>query len=169
MKKMNLPAASLLCAAACLQCQPLNASEKADTITLNLDDVEVVANRASSKVPVAFTNVLKSDLERNNTGRDIPYLLGMTPAVVATPDAGGGMGYTSMRLRGSDNSRINVTANGIPLNDPESHRLYWVNMPDLASSLRDVQVQRGNLHQWRRSLRRQHQYDYRRPERGCLR
>lgn len=143
MKKMNLPAASLLCAAACLQCQPLNASEKADTITLNLDDVEVVANRASSKVPVAFTNVLKSDLERNNTGRDIPYLLGMTPSVVATSDAGGGMGYTSMRLRGSDNSRINVTANGIPLNDPESHRLYWVNMPDLASSLRDVQVQRG--------------------------
>ncbi|MDE5941796.1 MAG: TonB-dependent receptor [Muribaculaceae bacterium] len=116
---------------------------EADSLVVNLHDVEIVANRASAKVPVAFTNVLKSDVSNANNGRDIPYLLGMTPSVVTTSDAGAGMGYTGMRVRGSDATRINVTANGIPINDAESHRVYWVNMPDLASSVRDIQVQRG--------------------------
>ncbi|MBD5226201.1 MAG: TonB-dependent receptor plug domain-containing protein [Bacteroidales bacterium] len=120
-----------------------SAAAETDSLTVELHDVEIVANRASAKIPVAFTNVLKSDLRNSNEGRDIPYLLGMTPSMVSTSDAGGGVGYTSLRVRGSDASRINVTANGIPINDAESHQVYWVNMPDLASSLRDIQIQRG--------------------------
>ena len=112
-------------------------------MAVSLHDVDVVANRASAKTPIAFTNVLKSEIAGSNTGRDIPYLLGMTPSVVSASDAGSGMGYTYMRVRGSDASRINVTANGIPINDSESHNVYWVNMPDFASSVRDIQVQRG--------------------------
>ena len=117
--------------------------EEDDSLNLVLEQVEVVANRATAKTPVAFTNVGKRELLRNNDGRDMTYLLQMTPSVTTTSDAGGGMGYTSMRIRGTDGSRINVTANGIPINNPESHNVYWVNMPDLASSLRDVQIQRG--------------------------
>ncbi len=126
--------------------QPVYGAESeaaADSLSLKLNEVEVMANRASSRSPIAFTNVEKSEIEKSNTGRDVPYLLGLTPSIVAASDAGGGIGYTSMRVRGSDASRINVTANGIPINDPESHRVYWVNMPDLASSLRDIQIQRG--------------------------
>lgn len=140
----------MLCAAALQAAATPGAAENrgkdaaaVDSLGIDLREVEVVANRASSKSPIAFTNVLKSDIEKGNTGRDIPYLLSMTPSVVSASDAGAGIGYTSMRVRGSDASRINVTANGIPINDAESHRVYWVNMPDLASSVRDIQVQRG--------------------------
>ena len=114
-----------------------------DTVSTELKEVEIVANRATQKTPVAFTNVSKRELTKHNTGRDMTYLLQLTPSVTVTSDAGAGMGYTSMRVRGTDGSRINVTANGIPINNPESHNVYWVNMPDLASSLRDVQIQRG--------------------------
>ncbi len=119
----------------------VSGSESTDTVALSA--VEIVANRATAKDPVAFTNIVKADIEKINDGRDIPYLLGMTPSVIMTGDAGAGMGYSYMRVRGSDASRINVTTNGIPINDAESHRVYWVNMPDLASSVRDVQIQRG--------------------------
>lgn len=119
------------------------ASNDSDSLNLLLNQVEVVANRATAKTPVAFTNVSKKELLHNNDGRDMTYLLQFTPSVTTTSDAGGGIGYTSMRIRGTDGSRINVTANGIPINNPESHNVYWVNMPDLASSLRDVQIQRG--------------------------
>lgn len=111
--------------------------------SINLDEVAIVATRATSKTPVAFTDVKAADLEKSNQGVDIPYLLQMTPSVVTTSDAGTGIGYSSMRVRGSDASRINVTANGIPFNDAESHQVFWVNIPDLASSLRDIQIQRG--------------------------
>lgn len=114
-----------------------------DSMSVVLNQVDIVANRADSKTPVAYTNIGKRQLTANNDGRDMTYLLNMTPSVTVSSDAGGGMGYTAMRVRGSDPSRINVMANGLPLNDPESHRVYWVNMPDLASSLRDVQIQRG--------------------------
>ncbi len=117
------------------------ASIEADTVALH--EVEVVSNRATAKTPVAFTNVTKAEIARINDGRDLPFLLGMTPSMIMTSDAGAGVGYSSMRVRGTDGSRINVTINGVPVNDAESHRVYWVNMPDLASSLRDVQVQRG--------------------------
>ncbi len=126
----------------CLYASEENPSEP-DTVPSILMELEVVANRATAKTPVAFTNVSKKELLKDNDGRDITYLLRFTPSITTTSDAGAGIGYTSMRVRGTDGSRINVTANGIPINNPESHNVYWVNMPDFASSLRDVQIQRG--------------------------
>lgn len=120
-----------------------NAHEENVDSGIVLKQLEVVANRATARTPVAFTTIGKKELLRDNDGRDITFLLQATPSVTITSDAGAGMGYTSMRVRGTDGSRINVMANGIPINNPESHNVYWVNMPDLASSLRDVQIQRG--------------------------
>lgn len=117
--------------------------EEADSIAIDLKGVEITANRAGVKTPIAFTNVDSKQIKRANDGRDIPSILEMTPSIVTTGDAGAGIGYSSLRVRGSDASRINITANGVPINDSESHNVYWVNMPDLASSLRDIQVQRG--------------------------
>lgn len=128
--------------AICVAAAPVRA-EKPDSVSVQLRQVEVMANRADRKTPVAFTNVSKADLLKANDGRDITMLLSSTPSVLSSSDAGAGMGYTSMRVRGSDASRINIMANGIPLNDGESSIVFWVNMPDLASSLRDVQIQRG--------------------------
>lgn len=130
-----------VCAAPCALATESQYADSSKVI--NLDNVEIVANRADEKTPVAYTNVSKKQIERVNDGRDIPFLLNMTPSVITTSDAGAGMGYSSIRVRGTDGSRINVTANGIPINNPESHNVYWVNMPDLASSLRDIQIQRG--------------------------
>ncbi len=118
-------------------------SEPADSLAIELSGVEISANRAGVKTPVAFTNISREEIARGNDGRDLPSLLEMSPSIIATGDAGAGIGYSSIRVRGSDGSRINITANGIPINDSESHNVYWVNMPDLASSLRDIQVQRG--------------------------
>ena len=115
-----------------------------DTLkSVKLQEVSVVANRATEKTPIAFSNVTGKEIGKRNLGQDIPYLLSMTPSVITTSDAGTGIGYTSLRVRGVDASRINVTANGVPINDSESHNVYWVNMPDLASSIKDVQIQRG--------------------------
>ncbi len=116
-------------------------SQSSDTIALR--GIEVAANRASETTPVAFSVVSAEQIEKSNDGRDIPFLLSMTPSLTATSDAGGGVGYSALRIRGTDASRINITANGVPVNDGESHNVYWVNMPDLASSLRDIQIQRG--------------------------
>lgn len=116
-------------------------SQSSDTIALR--GIEVAANRASETTPVAFSVVSAEQIEKSNDGRDIPFLLSMTPSLTATSDAGGGVGYSALRIRGTDASRINITANGVPINDGESHNVYWVNMPDLASSLRDIQIQRG--------------------------
>lgn len=113
------------------------------TSIINLKEVNIVASRANEKTPIAFTNVTANQLSKINYGQDIPYLLSLTPSVITTSDAGTGIGYTSMRVRGTDGTRINVTANGVPLNDAESHNLYWVNMPDMASSVKDIQIQRG--------------------------
>ena len=107
------------------------------------DEITILANRAGVNTPIAYTNIEKSDLEKNNSGRDIPYLLELTPSVVVSSDAGAGVGYTSIRIRGSDMTRINVTLDGIPLNDSESHGVWWVNLPDLVSSVDNVQIQRG--------------------------
>ncbi len=111
--------------------------------TVDLQEVQVVSTRATAKTPVAFTNVSKEQIQKQNTGVDLPFLLLNTPSVLTTSDAGAGIGYTSIRVRGTDASRINVTTNGIPMNDAESHSVYWVNTPDLATSLEDIQVQRG--------------------------
>lgn len=107
------------------------------------DEVLVAATRADSKTPVVITNVSKKELSKRNLGQDIPSLLSITPSFVTTTDAGAGVGYTGFRIRGSDANRINVTIDGIPLNDSESHGVFWVNMPDFTSSLNDIQIQRG--------------------------
>ncbi|MDE3743026.1 TonB-dependent receptor [Maribacter polysaccharolyticus] len=108
-----------------------------------LDEVFVSAVRATIESPVTFTNLTKEDLKPRNLGQDIPILLNFMPAVVTTSDAGAGVGYTSIRVRGSDATRVNVTINGIPYNDSESHGSFWVNMPDFASSTESLQLQRG--------------------------
>ena len=108
-----------------------------------MDEVQVIATRATNTTPVAFTNVTKEQIKKINFGKDLPEVLSMTPSVVTTSDAGAGIGYTTMRIRGTDGSRINVTVNGIPINDAESHNVFWVNMPDLLSSLKSIQIQRG--------------------------
>jgi len=115
---------------------------KTDSI-INLDNVEIISTRAGKKTPIAYTNITAEELQKKNVGEDIPYLLSNSPSILTTSDAGAGIGYTSMRVRGTDGTRINVTVNGIPMNDAESHGLYFVNMPDFASSLKNVQIQRG--------------------------
>ncbi len=107
------------------------------------EEVIVSATRAHSKVPVAYSDISRPEIKSRDFGQDIPYIVSFTPSFVASSDAGTGIGYTSFRIRGSDMNRINITLNGIPLNDPESHGVWWVNMPDLASSLENVQIQRG--------------------------
>lgn len=107
-----------------------------------LEEVLVTAIRGGGS-PVANTQVSKKDIAKNNLGVDLPYLVEQTPSVVVSSDAGAGIGYTGMRIRGSDGSRINVTVNGIPINDPESQQVFWVNMPDFASSSTGIQIQRG--------------------------
>ncbi|MBR1804449.1 MAG: TonB-dependent receptor [Muribaculaceae bacterium] len=119
-------------------------SAPADTaLSKSLDEIEVLGTRATSKTPVAYTNVNKQQIEALNHGQDLPFLLSTTPGILTTSDAGAGVGYTSIRVRGTDATRINVMANDIPLNDSESHSIFWVNTPDLAASLQDIQVQRG--------------------------
>ncbi|MGB0279230.1 MAG: TonB-dependent receptor [Flavobacteriaceae bacterium] len=117
-----------------------------DTLTVNtvaLESVTVSALRAKEDTPMAFTNVSKKELAKQNVGKDLPVLLRFLPNVVTTSDAGAGVGYTGIRVRGSDATRVNVTINGIALNDAESHGTYWVNLSDFASSVENMQVQRG--------------------------
>ena len=119
-------------------------AEELDTLkSVELQNVEVVSTRASKKTPVAFTDMNREQLKAVNFGQDVPYLLSLTPSITMTSDAGNGIGYTSLRVRGTDPSRINITANGIPMNDAESAQLYWVNMGDFASSVQSMQIQRG--------------------------
>ncbi len=106
-------------------------------------DVIVRGSRAGSRTPMAHTTVSSGELRERDMTRDMPFLLAMTPSVVETSDAGNGIGYTSLRIRGTDASRINITLDGIPLNDAESQQVFWVDLPDLASSTGSVQVQRG--------------------------
>ena len=107
------------------------------------DEVVVYATRANEKTPTTFTNVNSQALQKQNFGQDLPLLLNWTPSLVTTSDAGTGIGYTGLRIRGSDATRINVTINGIPYNDSESQSTYWVDIPDVASSTQSVQIQRG--------------------------
>lgn len=113
------------------------------TKVTTLNEVTVSAVRAKDKDPITFTNVKAEEIAPRNLGQDIPVLLNYLPSVVTTTDAGNGVGYTYMRVRGSDGSRINVTLNGIPFNDSESQGTFFVNLPDFASSLESVQLQRG--------------------------
>lgn len=119
----------------------INASLEAMAVMTG--DVVISATRAGDDTPLAYTNVTGELLEKLNNGQDLPYLLALTPSFVETSEAGNGIGYTSLRIRGTDASRINVTIDGIPLNDPESQQVFWVDLPDLASSVDNIQVQRG--------------------------
>jgi len=107
------------------------------------DEVFVKSTRADENSAMAYSNVSATELGKNNLCQDMPNLLNFTPSVVTTSDAGAGVGYTGIRIRGSDATRVNVTINGIPVNDSESQGTYWVNMPDFASSVNSVQIQRG--------------------------
>lgn len=122
---------------------PAHAVEVDTLKSAELQDVQVVSTRATKKTPVVFTNMDKEQLKAVNYGQDVPYLLSLTPSITMTSDAGNGIGYTSLRVRGTDPSRINITANGIPLNDAESATVFWVNMGDFASSVQSMQIQRG--------------------------
>ncbi|WP_446051619.1 TonB-dependent receptor plug domain-containing protein, partial [Zobellia laminariae] len=120
--------------------------KKIDSVTgkkINLDEVFVSAIRVNKATPVTFSNLKKEEFASRNLGQDIPILMNFLPGVVTTSDAGAGVGYTGIRVRGSDNTRVNVTINGIPYNDSESHGTFWVNMPDFASSTESLQLQRG--------------------------
>lgn len=149
-----LPAAVYRVAVRCIGYQP-------DTLTLTLPalaplyialqpasfqlamPVLISATRANHFTPVAYTYVGRAELDKNNTGVDVPYLLQSIPAAVVSSDAGAGIGYTALRIRGADATRTNVTINGVPLNDSESQAVYWVDLPDFASSVQGIQVQRG--------------------------
>lgn len=115
-----------------------------DTTKVNqLTEVVVSSVRAKGKNPITFSNVTKEELTPRNLGQDVPVLLNYLPSVVSTTDAGNGVGYTYMRVRGSDGSRINVTLDGIPFNDSESQGTFFVNLPDFTSSIESLQLQRG--------------------------
>jgi iron complex outermembrane receptor protein len=122
----------------------LSFAQEKDSVAVNkLDEVLVSAIRVTTKTPISFSNLSKKEIAPRNLGQDIPILMNYLPSVVTTSDAGNGVGYTGIRVRGSDATRVNVTINGIPYNDSESHGTYWVNMPDFASSLESLQLQRG--------------------------
>ena len=125
--------------------QDVNNTKNLDSLTsiLNLEEVTVSAIKAKNDTPVSFVNLSKENIEKTNLAQDIPILLKNTPSVVTHSDAGAGIGYSSIRIRGSDQTRVNVTINGIPYNDSESMQVYWVDLPDFASSIENIQIQRG--------------------------
>jgi len=114
-----------------------------DSLKLFLQPVEVRALRAGEKAPFTKTDIGKKQIEETNVGQDLPFLLDQTPSVMINSDAGNGVGYTGIHIRGTDDSRINMTLNGIPYNDPEEQALFFVDIPDLASSVNSIQIQRG--------------------------
>lgn len=111
--------------------------------TYQFEEVFIQATRARENAATTFKTIGKAEIDQKNLGQDIPYLLDQTPGVVIGSDAGAGIGYTNMTIRGSDNERINVTLNGVPLNNPESMGSFFVNLPDFASSTQSIQIQRG--------------------------
>src|SRR5210317_2608633 len=113
------------------------------TKTEILDEVLVKAVRVNADSPITHSNINKEDLEKRNLGQDLPILLNFLPSVVTTSDAGAGVGYTGIRVRGVSPQSTNITINGIPFNDPESHGTFWVNLGDFSSSVENLQLQRG--------------------------
>ncbi|OFX83783.1 MAG: hypothetical protein A2W99_03155 [Bacteroidetes bacterium GWF2_33_16] len=111
--------------------------------TILSDDVIVKATRVNKNDAISFSSITNKEIKENNFGQDVSYLISRTPSIVQTSDAGTGIGYTYFRIRGTDMNRINITVNGIPLNDSESHGVWWVNMPDFMSSVESIQIQRG--------------------------
>ena len=126
-----------------LRAQEKQAKDSLSASLISSEEVSVAGLRANEKQPVPFSEVTKEDLKNRNLGQDLPILLNFLPSVVTTSDAGAGIGYTGIRVRGSDATRVNVTINGIPYNDAESQGTFWVNLPDFASSVESIQLQRG--------------------------
>ena len=141
MKKLLFPTA-LMFLSAVLSAQELSRTQDTTKVE-TLDEVLVQSVRVDKDSPVTHSNLSKEQLEKRNLGQDIPYMLNYLPSVVTTSDAGAGVGYTYIRVRGSDASRVNVTLNGIPFNDSESQGSFWVNLPDFTSSVQSLQLQRG--------------------------
>ena len=120
------------------------AASETDTLSMHeIQQIEVFSTRAAHNTPVAYTELSQSDIERNNYALDIPSVLALTPSMIATNETGIGIGGTSIRLRGTDATRLNVTINGVSMNNPDSHSMYWYDTPDLISAVGDIQVQRG--------------------------
>jgi iron complex outermembrane receptor protein len=114
------------------------------TPSVNLqDEVIIQGTRANERTPMTVQNITKAEIKSLNMGQDVPFLINSSPSVVTTSDAGTGIGYTGMRIRGSDMNRINITINGVPLNESETHAVYWVDLPDFASNVENIQIQRG--------------------------
>jgi iron complex outermembrane receptor protein len=148
LKKHKLKRSIIAALAVLLAPAFLNAQTKPDVksrrdTSIRLDEITIKATRANEKSATTYKNISKEEIEANNFGQDLPFILQNTPGVVVTSDAGAGVGYTGIRIRGSDASRVNVTINGIPYNDSESQGIFWVNMPDFASSTDNIQIQRG--------------------------
>ena len=143
MKSIRLSFFLFLNASVLLAQEPNAQTVKDSLSTISLEEVLLTGIRAKEDIPVTFTNLSRQDLAPRNLGQDIPILLNYLPGVVTTSDAGAGIGYTGIRVRGTDATRVNVTINGIPYNDSESQGTFWVNLPDFASSVEDIQLQRG--------------------------
>ncbi len=111
--------------------------------SLELEEVLIQSTRATAQTATTYSDLKLAEIRKRNFGQDMPFVINQMPSVVVNSDAGTGIGYTGIRVRGSDPTRINVTVNGIPLNDSESHGVFWVNMPDFASSVNNIQLQRG--------------------------
>ena len=143
--KTVLFAGAALCAlaAAPAWAQQRPAADTAKLRNILTPEALVTASRANERTATAYTNLSKQELAKQNFGQDLPYLLNQTPSVVVNSDAGAGVGYTDIRIRGTSNTGINTTINGVPLNDPESHGAFLINLPDLASSVNSLQIQRG--------------------------
>ncbi len=148
-KKLRLLSASLMVASiAFSQADPnkllKEVNNKQDTLNKKiLEEVVVSSTRTDAKSSMVYSTLKKKQIQEQNLGQDLPYLLNQQPSVVITSDAGTGVGYTGIRIRGSDASRVNVTINGIPANDAESQGTFWVDLPDIASSIDNIQIQRG--------------------------
>lgn len=122
----------------------LFAEERPDSLRqINLNEIIVSATRVNEHAPIAYSNMSSQEIKSNNTAKNIPYILQTLPSIVAYSEDGSGVGNTSFRIRGTDATRINVTLNGMPLNNPESQEVYWVNIPDVSNSLQSIQIQRG--------------------------
>ena len=143
MKSIRLSFFLFLNASVLLAQEPNAQTVKDSLTTISLEEVLLTGIRAKEDIPVTFTNLSRQDLAPRNLGQDIPILLNYLPGVVTTSDAGAGIGYTGIRVRGTDATRVNVTINGIPYNDSESQGTFWVNLPDFASSVEAIQLQRG--------------------------
>ena len=147
MKRIFLSlAAAALCSAAQLRAeekQPANQNAGDSVRMYRLQEVEVTATRATPTTPVAYSDIRREEIARNSYGTDIPTLLALTPSMIATNETGIGIGGTAVRLRGTDPTRLNVTINGVAMNNPDSHSMYWYDTPDLVSAVGSIQVQRG--------------------------